>query len=162
MRRILLFVLIILVTFMTCTFAFNGNVYEDKNTFRITVPYAWQISKVEKTLFAATASNHSTIKIYITIANKEDPFSSKEEEEEEFATLMIKETSTLKDKSHLKIDSRDAIRTISVDDKKSIYDIQYTFYKDGVIFFVVGEGELNQLDEDQKVFDQIMSSFEFL
>lgn len=163
MKRILLLVLMLMVFITTCAFASGGSVYEDRfhNTFRITLPNDWQSNQVDGAIFAATAPNHSTLKIYIDVANKEDPFSSKEEEEE-FATAIVEETNTVKDNRHIMIDKRDAIRIISVDDKKSTYTIQYTFYKKGVIFVVIGEGELGQLDEDQSTFDQIMSTFKLL
>lgn len=152
-----------MVFITTCAFASEGSVYEDRfhNTFRITLPNEWQSNQVHGAIFGATAPSHSTFKIYIDVANKEDPFSSKKEEEE-FATAIVGETNTVKDNHHIVIDNRDALRIISFDDKKSTYRIQYTFYKKGVIFVVTGEGELGQLDEDQSTFDQIMSTFKFL
>lgn len=146
----------------TCTFASEGSVYEDRfhNTFRITLPNDWQISKFSGTLFAATSPSSSTIKVYISLGYSE--IEPGEEEIDRFADFLIENTGKLKDKHSLLIDNHNAIRFITIDDNKSVYKISYLFYKKGVIFRVEGDGNLSQLDEDQKTFDQIMSTFEIL
>lgn len=162
MKRILLFVVLFIVFMTTCTFASEGSMYEDRfhNTFRITLPNDWQISNFSGTLFAAASPSSSTIKVYISLGYSE--IEPGEEEIDRFADFLIENTGKLKDKHSLLIDNHNAIRFITIDDNKSVYKISYLFYKKGVIFRVEGDGKLSQLDEDQKTFDQIMSTFEIL
>lgn len=162
MKRILLFVVSFIVFMTNCTFASEGSVYEDRfhNTFRITLPDDWQISNFHGTLFAATSPSSSTIKVYISLGYTE--IEPSEEEIDRFADFLIENAGMLEDKHSIMIDNRNAIRFITVDNNKSVYKVTYLFYKKGVIVRVEGDGNLSQLDEDQKSFDQIMSTFEFL
>jgi len=144
--------------------ASEENIYEDRfhNTFRITLPNEWQPSKMAGTFFAATAPAPSslTIKIYVTILNTKTELPK--EDIDKFVDFLIEEAGILKDKNHITIDNRDATRFITVNDNKSIYKLCYFFQKEGLIFRVECDGKISQLDDEEKTFDQIMSTFKLL
>lgn len=155
-----------IVLMVPCTFANDGTVYENqKHKFSITIPNGWQTNEGNGPIvLIKTANFYPALAFFVEPMIDEITSSTITQiTEDKFITPLIKRmlednpTMVLEDKRHLNIANYDVLQIVLKNDEK--YVISYFFFSKNSFFMIPAVGLSNNLDIDQKTFDQILSTF---
>jgi hypothetical protein len=169
LKRILLLVLMFISFITPCAFATDGNVYENQQyKFRITLPDNWNIHNTDNSIFEASLTDNIPLFSMINMRLKIPPtnFTFTPELKDKAVTQVINNTlkshpnMVVKEKRHVSIANDYAIRVVSIED--FTYIIHYFIFGKDYILVGLAGGFLYDLDADQKLFDQIISTFTFI